>query len=268
MILLIDASRRMTFIDLTFDRDIDQWTDPSLTYAFFEAVDENHSSIKFSTGDDTEQNLNKKTQRLDDEINLPAIVPNTSKVIDCFSLNGSKLLLLLDSSCIVYNRQFQMLETYDFKFPLHCCRPSIDNKREEFWLVFRQPSNLDRQQDNVIYDAGEGESDTLIKYYTFDEQSHSMQSGESMILTNTSVVNIFEYASKQIAVVTDKSELIIFKFGKVINKLKCPTSTESEYASVVSLPGFETQWFPFLAWNINGRVYIVHLTSSKITELI
>ena len=95
-----------------------------------------------------------------------------------------------------------------------------------------------------------------------------MQSGESMILTNTSVVNIFEYASKQIAVVTDKSELIIFKFGKVINKLQCPASTQSEYASVVSLPGFEIQWFPFLAWNINDRVYIVHLTSSKMTELI
>ena len=95
-----------------------------------------------------------------------------------------------------------------------------------------------------------------------------MQSGESMILTNTSVVNIFEYASKQIAVVTDKGELIIFKFGKVINKLQCPASSQSEHASVVSLPGFEIQWFPFLAWNINSRVYIVHLTSSKITELI
>ena len=95
-----------------------------------------------------------------------------------------------------------------------------------------------------------------------------MQSCESMILTNTSVVNIFEYASKQIAVVTDKSELIIFKNGKVINKLQCPASKQSEYASVVSLPGFDVQWFPFLAWNMNGRVCIVHLTSSKITELI
>ena len=107
-------------------------------------MDENHSGIKFSMGNDTGQDENKKPQRLDEEINLPAIVPNTSRVIDCFSLNGSKLLLLLDNSCIVYNRQFQMLETYDFKYPLHCCRPSIDNKREEFWLVFRQPADLDR----------------------------------------------------------------------------------------------------------------------------
>ena len=28
MILLIDAEKRMTFIDLTFDRDTDEWTEP------------------------------------------------------------------------------------------------------------------------------------------------------------------------------------------------------------------------------------------------
>ena len=55
MILLIDAEKRMTFIDLTFDRDTDQWTEPQLTQAFFEAVDENHSSIKFQTGNIAEQ---------------------------------------------------------------------------------------------------------------------------------------------------------------------------------------------------------------------
>ena len=55
MILLIDAEKRMTFIDLTFDRDTDQWTEPQLTQAFFEVVDENHSGIKFSTSDNTGQ---------------------------------------------------------------------------------------------------------------------------------------------------------------------------------------------------------------------
>ena len=35
LILLIDAEKRMNFIDLTFDRDTDKWTEPVQTTAFF-----------------------------------------------------------------------------------------------------------------------------------------------------------------------------------------------------------------------------------------
>ena len=111
----------------------------------------------------------------------------------------------------------------------------------------------------MIYDAGVGETDSVINYFSYDEQSHKMQSVEAIVLRNTSVVNMFEYQSKQIAIATDKSELLIFEGEKVINKFQCPTSKQCSTASVVALPGFELKWFPFLAWNVNNKVYIAHL---------
>ena len=86
-----------------------------------------------------------------------------------------------------------------------------------------------------------------------------MQSVAAMVLKGISVINMFEYQSKQIAIATDKSELLIFEGEKVINKLQCPTSKQCLTASVVALPGFELKWFPFLAWNIDNKVYIAHL---------
>ena len=86
-----------------------------------------------------------------------------------------------------------------------------------------------------------------------------MQSVAAYVLKGSSVINMFEYQSKQIAIATDKSELLIFEGEIVMNKLQCPSSKQCLTSSVVALPGFELKWFPFLAWNIDNKVYIAHL---------
>ena len=93
-----------------------------------------------------------------------------------------------------------MLRSFEFDFQLQCCRESVGNKREEFWLVFKKPAVSDHPKANVIYSGPGsqtgtfGSADTLIKNFSYDEDTFALKENEELVLQNTSVITIFEYS--------------------------------------------------------------------------
>ena len=105
-------------------------------------------------------------------------------------------------------------------------------------------------------------------FYSYDKDQGKLTSekfGGTIVFKNFNVVCVTEITLKNLALVSDSGELIIFDNNKLCSKFECSLTEKAETAEIIALPGFDRETFPFLALGINNRIYIANLGDSSIT---
>ena len=97
------------------------------------------------------------------DISKKVIVP-LDKVVNCFSLLDSKILILFSNSVLVLDKQWKEVNRTKFNHKLVSANKSNLRIGDSFWLVFE--TELLETADHT-YEGGEDPSSSLMQYWQF-----------------------------------------------------------------------------------------------------
>ena len=90
--------------------------------------------------------------------------------------------------------------------------------------MFKKPGLSDQFEEKIQYEKPHGEIDSLLMFYSYDKDLGKLTSekfGGTIVFKNFNVVCVTEITLKNLALVSDSGELIIFDNNKLCSKFEC-----------------------------------------------